>query len=237
MRAVPNLPLLIIDMHVNKNKLISKITIVWSCIVAVIERVAAAMRDDEESHDRNKLRPRQSSGQYLRGRCRTPFMVHRPRSRAARPGGVAIIFPLLTTLATKIFIGWLFLIGGVTHLIHAFSTRTWGGFVLDLLEGALYLIAGVWLAFFPLAGVLTLTVFVASLFIFQGAVEGVIAFRLRPTKGWGGMLFAGAIAILLGVMIIGGLPGTAAWALGFLVGVKLMSSGWAYLLLALNARR
>lgn len=152
-------------------------------------------------------------------------------------GGVAVVFPLLTTIATKIFVGWLFLIGGMTHLVHAFSTRTWGGFVLDLLEGALYLIAGVWLAFFPLTGVLTLTVFVAFLFIFQGALECAIAFRIRPAKGWGGMLFAGVIAILVGAMIIGGLPGTAAWALGFLVGIKLMSSGWAYLLLALSARK
>ena len=152
-------------------------------------------------------------------------------------GGLAIMFPLLTTIATKVFIGWLFLIGGFAHVIHAFSTRTWGAFVLDVLEGALYVFAGVWLAFFPLAGILTLTVFVAFLFIFQGVVESAIAFRVRPAQGWGWMLFAGIVAILAGCLIIAGLPSTAAWALGVLVGVKLMTSGWAYLILALDARK
>lgn len=151
-------------------------------------------------------------------------------------GGLAIMFPLLTTIATKVFIGWLFLIGGVAHVIHAFSTRSWGGFLLDLLEGLLYVFAGVWLAFFPIAGILTLTIFVAFLFIIQGIVESAIAFRVRPAQGWGWMLFAGLAAVLAGGMIIAGLPSTAAWAIGFLVGIKLMTSGWAYLLLALGAR-
>jgi uncharacterized membrane protein HdeD (DUF308 family) len=80
-------------------------------------------------------------------------------------GVAAIAFPLLTTIAAKIFLGWLFLIGGVVQIIHAFSTRQWSEFFLDLLIGVLYLIAGSWLAFFPLAGILTLTVLLAALFI------------------------------------------------------------------------
>ena len=40
-------------------------------------------------------------------------------------GVIAIAFPFLTTIAAKIFLGWLFLIGGVVQTIHAFSTRRW----------------------------------------------------------------------------------------------------------------
>jgi uncharacterized membrane protein HdeD (DUF308 family) len=62
-------------------------------------------------------------------------------------GIAAISFPLLTTIAAKIFLGWLFLIGGIVQIVHAFSTRQWSEFFLDLLIGALYLIVGGWLAF------------------------------------------------------------------------------------------
>lgn len=71
--------------------------------------------------------------------------------------GIATIsFPLLTTIAAKIFLGWLFLIGGIVQIVHAFSTRRWSEFLLEVLVGVLYLIAGGWLAFFPLTGIVTL---------------------------------------------------------------------------------
>jgi len=73
-------------------------------------------------------------------------------------GVAAIAFPLLTTIAAKIALGWLFLIGGVVQIAHAFSTRQWSEFFFDLLVGLLYLIAGGWLALFPLTGIVTLTV-------------------------------------------------------------------------------
>jgi uncharacterized membrane protein HdeD (DUF308 family) len=51
-------------------------------------------------------------------------------------GIVAIAFPLLTTIAAKIFLGWLFLIGGIVQIVHAFSTQNWSAFLLNLLVGA-----------------------------------------------------------------------------------------------------
>ncbi|MCJ7599336.1 MAG: DUF308 domain-containing protein, partial [Methyloceanibacter sp.] len=59
-------------------------------------------------------------------------------------GVIAVTFPLLMTIAAKIFLGWLFLVGGIVQIFHAFSTRGWSEFLLDLLIGVLYLIAGAW---------------------------------------------------------------------------------------------
>ena len=118
----------------------------------------------------------------------------------------AITFPLLTTIAAKIFFGWLFLICGIVQIVHAFSTRQWSEFFLDLLIGVLYLIAGGWLAFFPLTGIVTLTVLLAAMFIAQGALEAVMAFRMRPHAGWVWMLVAGIAAFAVGVLIIALLP-------------------------------
>jgi uncharacterized membrane protein HdeD (DUF308 family) len=150
-------------------------------------------------------------------------------------GVAAIAFPFVTTIAVKIFIGWLFLIGGVLQIVHAFSTRAWSEFLLDLLIGVLYLIVGGWLAFFPLTGIITLTLLLALLFIIEGIVEFGIAFRIRPHSGWVWMLLSGIVAIAVGVLLIANLPSSAAWAIGLLVGINLIFSGFAYLFLPMAA--
>ncbi len=152
-------------------------------------------------------------------------------------GMAAVAFPLVTTIATKIFLGWLFLIGGVVTIIHAFSTRGWSEFLLDLLIGVLYLIVGGWLAFLPFTGIFTLTVLLALMFIFQGVIEAGIAFRIRPHDGWIWMLLAGIVAVIVGVLILAELPGSAGWAIGLLVGINLIMSGVAYLVLPMAAAK
>src|SRR5205814_1297573 len=69
----------------------------------------------------------------------------------------AIAFPLVSTIAAKIALGWIFLASGLLLVIRAFSIQQWRGFLLGLLLGALYLMAGGWLAFFPFTGIITLT--------------------------------------------------------------------------------
>jgi len=150
-------------------------------------------------------------------------------------GVIAVLFPLLTTVVAKVFLGWLILIGGVVEIVYAFSTKRWSAFFYNLLMGILYLIVGIWLAFFPLAGVITLTVLLALTFILQGVVQAMIAFQMKPHEGWVWMMIAGVIAIAAGVMIIAGLPSTATWAIGLMVGITMISTGWAYLILALQA--
>jgi uncharacterized membrane protein HdeD (DUF308 family) len=152
-------------------------------------------------------------------------------------GVLAIAFPFATTIAAKVFLGWLFLIGGIVQIIHAFSTRGWSEFFLDLLMGILYLVAGGWLAFFPLTGIVTLTIFLAAMFVVQGVIEIAMAFRIRPLDGWGWMLVAGIVALLAGILILFGLPSSATWAIGLLVGINLLMTGWAYLLLPMMVER
>ena len=108
---------------------------------------------------------------------------------------------------------------------------------LELLIGVLYVMVGGWLAFFPLTGIFTLTVLLALMFIIQGVLEAAMAFRIRPHDGWVWLLVAGIVAIAVGVLILAKLPSSATWAIGLLVGINLIMSGWAYVLLALAAGR
>ena len=152
-------------------------------------------------------------------------------------GMAAIVFPLVSTIAAKIMLGWLFLIGGVFMVLHAFSSQGWQGFIWSLLIGVLYLIAGGYLAFFPLTGLLTLAILLAALFLAEGVAEIIMAFKVRPHEGWGFLLLSGIAALAVGVMIALDLPGSATWALGLLVGINLLFSGWSYIFLALAGRR
>jgi uncharacterized membrane protein HdeD (DUF308 family) len=152
-------------------------------------------------------------------------------------GIAAICFPLVSTIAAKIFLGWLFLIGGVFLIIHAFSAQGWGGFLWSLLIGVLYLIAGGYLAFFPLTGLLTLAILLAILFVAEGIMEIIMAFRVHPSDGRVWLLLSGIAALVVGVLIFLGLPSSAGWALGLLVGINLLFSGWSYVFMAMAGRK
>jgi uncharacterized membrane protein HdeD (DUF308 family) len=152
-------------------------------------------------------------------------------------GVAAIAFPLLSTIATKIMLGWIFLIAGVVMAVHAFSIQQWRGFLMELLLAVLYIVVGGWLAFFPFTGIITLTILLAALFLAEGVLEVIMAMRVRPHEGWGWLLISGLIAIVVGVMIAAERPGSAAWAIGLLAGINLLSTGVSFVVLALAGRR
>ncbi|MCK2166467.1 HdeD family acid-resistance protein [Thalassospira xiamenensis] len=148
-------------------------------------------------------------------------------------GILAVAFPFATTIAFKTVIGWLFIIGAVGHFYGAWNadtpTRRW----IDIVQGVLFGLVGGWLAFFPLTGIVTLTVLLAIAFILQGVLELVMAFRLSQFPGWKWMLFSGGIAVLAGILIFAELPSSATWAVGLLLGINLLSSGFSYLMVSM----
>jgi uncharacterized membrane protein HdeD (DUF308 family) len=152
-------------------------------------------------------------------------------------GFAAVAFPFISTVAAKIMLGWLFLIGGVVMIVHAFQAPAWSGFLWNLLIGLLYAVAGAYLAFFPLTGLLTLAILLAALFFAEGIMEIIMAFRVRPHEGWGFLLLSGIAALAVGVLIFMDLPGSATWALGLLVGINLLFTGSSYVALALAGRK
>lgn len=152
-------------------------------------------------------------------------------------GLAAVAFPLLSTIATKIVLGWIFLAGGVLMILHAFSASGWRGFLLGLLIGILYVVAGGWLAFFPFTGIITLTILLAALFLAEGVLEVIMAWRVRPHEGWLWLLLSGLVAAAAGILIAMGLPSSATWAIGLLTGINLLMTGASFIALALAGRR
>jgi uncharacterized membrane protein HdeD (DUF308 family) len=151
-------------------------------------------------------------------------------------GIAAIAFPLVSTIAAKIFLGWLFLIGGAVLIAHGLSARRWAGITWSLVVGILYLLAGGYLAFFPLTGLVTLTILLAALFVAEGIAEIVMGLKVRPHDGWMLLILSGLVAIAAGVLITLGLPNSSEWAIGLLTGINLLFTGWTYIFVALASR-
>jgi len=65
----------------------------------------------------------------------------------------------------------------------------------------------------------------------------VIAFQVRPMPGSGWLLFDGILTIVLAAIIASSWPASATWAVGVLVGIAMMSGGFARLMVSIAVRR
>src|ERR1700720_4829851 len=153
-------------------------------------------------------------------------------------GLAAVMLPLLATLATAILVGWVFLLSGIIGLAATFRMRHAPGFWWSLLSGILGVVAGVVLLRWPLSGALSLTLVLTTFLVLEGVVSVMFALEhKRELSGrWGMMLLSGLVDLLLAGMIFAGLPGTAAWAIGLLVGINMIFGGSALIAMALHAR-
>jgi uncharacterized membrane protein HdeD (DUF308 family) len=153
-------------------------------------------------------------------------------------GALAIIVPPVAGLAFTIFFGWLFLISGAAGLITTFWMRRAPGFWWSLLSALLGIVVGVVLIGWPVSGLLSLTLILAAFFLIEGGASIMFAFEhKRELSGrWGWMLASGIVDVILAGLILAGFPGTAAWALGLLVGINMIFGGMALIAMALHAR-
>jgi uncharacterized membrane protein HdeD (DUF308 family) len=153
-------------------------------------------------------------------------------------GLIAIMVPPIATLAVEILFGWLFLISGIVGLITTFWMRKAPGFWWALLSAALGIAAGLVLLAQPLSGVLTLTLILIVFFTIEGVASIMYALEhKRELSGrWAWMLASGIVDLIVAGIILAGLPGTAAWAIGILVGINMVFGGSALIAMAMHAR-
>ena len=149
-------------------------------------------------------------------------------------GMFAMGSPLVASVSLVMMIGIMLIIGGIAQLSFAFkSGKSLSAFVL----GALTVIIGGYMASRPGAALASFTLFLAMYLIFSGAFEVMMSFQFRPIKGWGWAALSGAVSMLLGMMIWNQFPLSGAWAIGILIGVRLLFSGLTLLTLGFAARQ
>ena len=117
----------------------------------------------------------------------------------------------------------------------AFLTKQQG--LLFALFGVLSLVAGGYMMSQPVAALATLTLFLAAYFVASGILQIVAGFRARPEPGWGLVAFGGVVSLVLGVIIWRQFPISGIWAVGTLVGIQLLFSGWTLIAVGGLAKR
>ncbi|MDR3389701.1 MAG: DUF308 domain-containing protein [Rudaea sp.] len=152
-------------------------------------------------------------------------------------GVVALMMPAVAALATALFFAWILILGGVFEIAYAIQSRVHHqGFAWKLVSGLLTLALGIAILVVPLAGIASLALLVGWFLLFGGVARVVLAFRIRPGRRWGWVLFDGLLSIAVAILIMIGWPQSSLAFIGLLTGFSLISTGMWRIMLAAHAR-
>jgi len=150
-------------------------------------------------------------------------------------GMAAIGSSMIATFATVLVFGILMLLGAIFQVVTALWGRSWRGFFLHLLAGALYLIAGLFMIDSPVEAALSLTFLIAACLMVGGILRIGLSLVER-FEGWGWMLLNGVVSVILGVAIWRQWPLSGLWVIGLFVGIEMLFSGLSWVMLGLTLR-
>ena len=152
-------------------------------------------------------------------------------------GILALFLPLATGIGVSIAVAWIIVFGGIAYMASAFAGRGAGSFLWRMLIGAVYILGGLYLAFNPGLALESFTLAMALMFFFEGVMETVLFFQFRTLPGSGWFLFDGLVTLLLAYLIWHPWPGSSIWAIGTILGINLITSGFTRLMCSVAARR
>ncbi|MCZ6889543.1 MAG: HdeD family acid-resistance protein [Gammaproteobacteria bacterium] len=152
-------------------------------------------------------------------------------------GVLAIGAPMASGIAVTMVVAVLLIASGVTGTIYAFKAGSLGKGVVRLLFGGITVVVGVCMIASPLVGLASLTLLLAIYFLADGLSQIMAGVGARPIDGWGWVVFSGVASVVLAVLIWMEWPLSGAWAVGVLVGIRMMVMGWAMIFFGRAVRR
>lgn len=151
-------------------------------------------------------------------------------------GMVAIVKPFAAGIGISLFLAWLIVLGGFAYLIYAFSAGNPGSFLWRTLIGVVYIVGGIYLVLHPAIALASFTLMLAVILIMEGVFQLITFFELRVLPGSGWLLCDAILTLILGGLIAYPWPGSSLWAIGTLIGVNLIISGFTRLMYSVAAR-
>ena len=152
-------------------------------------------------------------------------------------GILAILYPMFSSAAVVVLLGWLLIISGAVQGISLIGARHVPNFWLQLISVILAVLIGFLFLRDPAQGRVTIALLLIVFFMMEGMSKVVFALTIRPFPNWGWVLASGLVGILLSVILLASMPVTAVWLIGFLLGIKLISVGAAIAWLAWQVRK
>ncbi len=151
-------------------------------------------------------------------------------------GSLAIYSVTFATFASVVLFAWLLLFAGFIQCGHAFYARGWEGFWLQLGVGLLSIVGGFLLMYDPAVGAISLTLLIALLLISQGILRIYLSLKKRFAH-WKWVLFNGIAALILGILILLEWPSSGLYIIGLFVGIDLIFSGWALIMMSSSHKK
>ena len=148
-------------------------------------------------------------------------------------GILVMATPLIAGMSVALMVGVMLFVGGIAHTVSAIKNRMG---LFAIIVGVLTVIVGGYLTTNMDAALATLTFILAAYLIISGIAEVLMALQARPVDGWGWALFSGILSVVLGIMIWAQTPLSGAWAIGILIGIRLLFSGWTLVMFGMAAR-
>jgi uncharacterized membrane protein HdeD (DUF308 family) len=152
-------------------------------------------------------------------------------------GFVALGSVALATVATVFFVGIMMVIAGVAEVVNAFQIKTWGNFLLWLVLGVLYIVAGFITFENPLLAAATLTLLLGIALLASGIMRIVLAFSMKEATPWIWVLISWIITLSLGLVILVHWPVSSLYILGLFLGIDLVLAGASWIGIGLGLKR
>jgi uncharacterized membrane protein HdeD (DUF308 family) len=155
----------------------------------------------------------------------------------AAAGFIALGSVVMATVASVLIVGIMMIVAGVAEIINAFQCKGWGGFLVWVLLGALYIVAGFITFENPLFAAALLTLLLGVSLVASGLVRIVLAFSMKREQPWIWLLISSIVTLLLGLLILAHWPISSVYVLGIFLGIDLVMAGAGWIGVGLALRR
>jgi uncharacterized membrane protein HdeD (DUF308 family) len=152
-------------------------------------------------------------------------------------GFIALGSVVMATAASVLIVGVMMIIAGVAEVFSAFQVKGWGKFLLWVLLGVLYIIAGFVTFENPLLAAALLTLILGVSLVASGIMRIILAFGMKQETPWIWILLSGVITVLLGLLILAHWPVSSLYILGLFLGIDLIIAGAGWIGLGFGLHR
>jgi uncharacterized membrane protein HdeD (DUF308 family) len=152
-------------------------------------------------------------------------------------GFIALGSVVMATVASVLIVGVMMIIAGVAEVFSAFQVKGWGKFLLWVLLGVLYIIAGFVTFENPLLAAALLTLILGVSLVASGIMRIILAFGMKQETPWIWILLSGVITVLLGLLILAHWPVSSLYILGLFLGIDLIIAGAGWIGLGFGLHR
>jgi uncharacterized membrane protein HdeD (DUF308 family) len=148
-------------------------------------------------------------------------------------GMLCMMTPFLSGVAVNTIVAILMIAAGLTMTAYCFKAGTFGKGLLQFLFGGITILAGGLLLVRPMLGLFTMTAVLIAWFLVDGIFSIISGVRGKGEPGWGWIIVSGIASIVLAVLLWRQWPASGAFAVGLLVGIRLIFTGWSIAMLGM----